>query len=51
MTKDVNLAQSRFITIFRDFSEIPQLFPFPAPNATFAKYRNLKFVDFVLETN
>ena len=53
MHKDVNLARSRFIAIFRDFSEIPRLFPFPAPNATFAKYRNFpqKIVVFVLETN
>jgi len=40
ISKDVNLARSRFITIFRDFSKIPRLLPFPAPNATYAKYRN-----------
>ena len=33
IVKDVNLARSRFITIFRDFSEIPRLLPFPAPFA------------------
>ena len=30
---DFNMARSRFITFFRDFSEIPLLLPFPAPFA------------------
>ena len=55
MSKDVSFFRSRFITIFCDLSEIPQLLPFPAPNATFVKYRNfpwklcflcLKFMNF-----
>ena len=53
------MARSRFITIFRDLSEIPRLLRFPAPNATFVKYRNfpyklcfwcLKFMNFT-QTN
>ena len=43
ISKDVNLARSRFITIFRDFYEIPRLLRFPAPNATFVKYRNFPY--------
>ena len=30
---DFNMARSRFITFFHDFSEIPRLLPFPAPFA------------------
>ena len=48
ITKDVNLARLRFITIFRDFSEIPQLLPFPVSNTTYVKCHNFPSIFSIL---